>query len=722
MNTQDEKSRLQRKEIEKELAKALADRSKATSLLAELSVLQTESSQRILTTEITSHHERELVKRRIAELRATNDALETTLKNQGSEDYAQRRIQPSGSFLEDLGMDIQYVKDELRRQDNLLGEMNRFRPYCKYLPFDILRLIFQALNPRHDFLQHLLTSGPHSPWSQSIRTKKTLIMVSRSWREVALPFLYEVVSLRRVGQLVALARTLRQNAREYSHLIRRLSLSFYIPEGYRQNVERNMADILARCIYITELSFESAFTDWFPSIEPSLSSSIAKENALVAALKEAGPRINKFAYVDTESSSLNGRSLIPMQLINQFTNLVSLSLLLPPSTLTGDHSSDLDAQSQLEIPSLTLKALEDLVLLHQEADIYLNAMAKSWEMPKLKYLSFRSFSSVKREIRPDWDLYHQFFTKFGDGLRYLDFGPHEPYRSYKEAKEEIDELVEMCPNLEHLVISSDYIDGPFESPCDGETSCHIDIWVSLSTQVLKTYYLDMDYTDDKSFLSPFFSASNDGTFLSGIRFIDRGLTHIPDVPRLLFPLPSEGEDEPQTHAPLIHRMPGFSIIQTDWCLFRQNADWNKPWDGLPETLQDFMEPYSIQCPNALCRNGRCAHSSCSECWSDKTDEHLRQNGGFGSSTDNSSRSACRWVLRENPSHYSDSSWVDSQEVDDDHETPNLGWSTGNGGQDEKESPVLDEQLRLTEEDVLDIFSTQLGSNMIPDQVWYGGWL
>lgn len=522
-------------------------------------------------------------------------------------------------------------------------------------------------------------------------------MVCRSWRDAALSFLYEEITLRRVGQLFALARTLRQNPSDYHHLIRRLSFAFHIPEGYMQLVEKNAADILARCSSLTEVSFESAFTDWLPSADFARAS-IEGNNPLVASLLEAGPKITKFAFFDPEFSSFNGRSLVPVEVIKSFTHLVSLTLMSPPSIHSQSRSAHIKARSHIKISSLELMTLEDITLWYRDADIYLDAIAQSWEMPKLKSVSFRALMVMGTldDIEPDWSLYLRFFEKFGVGLRYLDFGPIELHPvDVPVSATAMLQIVQTCQSLRHLVVSLRFMEDPLVTLCNEQSTLHIDLWVGVSSRAER---LLRDYRNP-------LSDPVHGSFLPCIRLIDRGLNHIPDVPKLLPPA-----HEPQCHSPLIHRVPGFSIVQTDWCLFRQSADWKEPWDGLPETLQDFMEGYNSPSETP----SQSLTPSEPDSGENDASESLIEREVVGTSSDDSSAS---WVPPEDWSDdlYSSDYWVDPDEVDDDYEIPNLGWYTHPGqNQQERPGPVIEEPFGLTEEDILDIFAKQLGTDKVSD--------
>jgi len=65
--------------------------------------------------------------------------------------------------------------------------------------------------------------------------KKSLVLVCQQWREAVLPFLYRNVVLRRVGQVVAFARTLQSSSLVVAPLVHSVSFTLFVP-NYLRNV------------------------------------------------------------------------------------------------------------------------------------------------------------------------------------------------------------------------------------------------------------------------------------------------------------------------------------------------------------------------------------------------------------------------------------------------------------------------------------------------------
>lgn len=76
---------------------------------------------------------------------------------------------------------------------------------------EILHAIFLRTIAPSFLLEPSLRYGKKSAWCQSVRDKKSIILVCRSWCAVGTVFLYEDIALRRVGQASALLRSLEDN-------------------------------------------------------------------------------------------------------------------------------------------------------------------------------------------------------------------------------------------------------------------------------------------------------------------------------------------------------------------------------------------------------------------------------------------------------------------------------------------------------------------------------
>lgn len=499
-----------------------------------------------------------------------------------------------------------------------------------------------------------------------------------------MPLLYGEVILRRVGQLFALVRTLRENTKEYVHVIWGITLMFHIPEGYKSLIEQNLAYILTHCPNLRSLSFTSAFADWLP-----LDSTFTGEpidNPLAVALRQAGPRITKFEYFDAELSATKRLYVLPTQLIRAFSvAITSLTLLLPPSVASGSVDN-IDTRITPDIPALNLETLESLTLWHRNPDNSLLVLKNRWHMPRLRSVAFRSMLcdyDVKMET------YYKFFEKFGRGLKYLDFGPYRiSKRSPEILAKRIDKILGLCPSLQHLVGTDFCLTEEVKTITSGLLPLHIDIWLQYPINYLHEWHIEklLTFPDHRG-------------FIPNVRILDASLNYLPNLPRLLPPIPNYLDGD----SPLVHRMTGFSIVETRWCIFRQSEDWDGDWDGLPETLSEVMEPYEGPYHSDA--------SSTGSYWGSES-----RKSGTGSDVC-SHHSQCRYRLPD--SSTSSSSYFDSEEEDDADQLPYLDRRGIVGAYPPDEPPAEPENIvHLTDEDILEIFTTQLESNRIPSRDSY----
>ncbi|TFK70584.1 hypothetical protein BDN72DRAFT_838809 [Pluteus cervinus] len=123
------------------------------------------------------------------------------------------------------------------------------------LPPEILFHIFQLTITPGCFLDHSLSRGPNSEWCEDLRIRKTLLLVCKFWHLTALPILYRYVIIRRVGQLVALSRTLEDNPKRIGTVVQSIVLEGFVPQGYSKLFTQRIEVILGICPALSSLSF-----------------------------------------------------------------------------------------------------------------------------------------------------------------------------------------------------------------------------------------------------------------------------------------------------------------------------------------------------------------------------------------------------------------------------------------------------------------------------------
>ncbi|KAF8891742.1 hypothetical protein BD779DRAFT_1468673 [Infundibulicybe gibba] len=289
---------------------------------------------------------------------------------------------------------------------NVATGANKLPP--KDIPPGILKAIFLYAVAPDFLLDPSLGSGPESPWCQALRMSKSFVAVNKSWNAVGTPFLYEHIVLRRVGQVVALRRTLHESAKNLAALVKSLDVRCYVLEDYKPLFDKSMLMIFQQCNDLSSFTF-NAFSNFRSPIR------------LVPL--DTLQQLTHFSYGDT---------VRPTDIFDQLPLLSGrlTSLVLPPLLELNGVSLDISFPS---LRRLEVYATPSLAML----------LAKNWIMPGLEELIVRyrySFASM------DPDFTHV-FRAHGHSLKYLQFPP-EQWQLYQ-----LQNLDELCPNLEHLVVN-----------------------------------------------------------------------------------------------------------------------------------------------------------------------------------------------------------------------------------------------------------------------------
>ncbi|KLO08351.1 hypothetical protein SCHPADRAFT_944534 [Schizopora paradoxa] len=152
-------------------------------------------------------------------------------------------------------------------------------PNLTNLPPELLLQIFafaaNDYSPDNDFEVSITHNGL---WDTDLRTKKAIIRVCKTWRDVGLEGLYHRVSLRYIGQLCALVRTLGESAVKYDGAgyamwIRHIHLNVFVPEMW-EVFTRNVAKLLGMSSSCQSISWNTEWDSTQPCYPQSSSSNI----------------------------------------------------------------------------------------------------------------------------------------------------------------------------------------------------------------------------------------------------------------------------------------------------------------------------------------------------------------------------------------------------------------------------------------------------------------
>ncbi|KAI0789771.1 hypothetical protein C8Q75DRAFT_733560 [Abortiporus biennis] len=489
-----------------------------------------------------------------------------------------RELKATRDVVEDLTDEVADRTEDLEKNAALIRSINRLRRPNLHLHPIALRYIFEATLPSLSFLDTSPSiAGNESPWMQVNRIKKTLTLVCRSWRQASLPLMYGEIKLRRVLYLPALVRSLQLNA-DLRNLIWSITFAFDVPENFKEVAERGVAYIIRHCRNITQMSLPSSFI--IKSVRWELPQD---DGPVVNAMLSVCSNIRRLDYCDEEMIAIySGFVPYPFRLLAAFTHLVSLSLY--PSYLPTSVAEDSASLRNVEFPGLSFNRLETLQLRNKHAESYLAAIASSWNLPRLKKVIFQDVRYTEMAHNPT--VYMSFFRRFGRGIHCIYLGHQsmsglrfEERFNYRSAARCIESIIALCPSLRHFIIPSPFLSNTRilrSSLLSDKTTFHVDI---LLHQAFEYHHTEFDYL-----ISP----TNPNAFRSRMRLLDDDLRQFPDLPFLLPP-------DPQMHPnarPLVHRIYGLCIIQTSWCIFRVNPNWNGKWDGSLATLREVI-PFDL---------------------------------------------------------------------------------------------------------------------------------
>ena len=128
------------------------------------------------------------------------------------------------------------------------------------LPPEILLSIFPRAIPPHALLDTALARGNSSAWCQTLRSIKSILLVSRLWYNVAVSFLYQNICIRRFYQLDFLRATLcGTSSAHLASLVKSIAIECHVPEGNDILFIDHLQAILPRCSSLSTFAYEYVF-------------------------------------------------------------------------------------------------------------------------------------------------------------------------------------------------------------------------------------------------------------------------------------------------------------------------------------------------------------------------------------------------------------------------------------------------------------------------------
>lgn len=238
------------------------------------------------------------------------------------------------------------------------------------------------------------------------------------WYKVGLDILYAKVTIRRVGQISALLRTLAGNP-HFGTMIKSLGVNCFVPRAYSAVFKKMLECLVDLCPRLTRLDFlPQAYLHHNPSPLP---------------ISLSGVVLGKITHLQCDIS-VNFNHLAP-ELTHLSQTLVSLSICISPHETAPINVKPLLPRLQyLEIRCLGDHSLENL--------------RSMLIIPALTHLTVMCNTLVELSA---FEKILQLCIIHGSGLRYLHI--HCPH---KESEEEavsgvLQFILDCCPHLEHVV-------------------------------------------------------------------------------------------------------------------------------------------------------------------------------------------------------------------------------------------------------------------------------
>jgi hypothetical protein len=306
------------------------------------------------------------------------------------------------------------------------------------------------------------------------------------WHAVGAELLYEDVVFRRIGQIPAFIRTLDTSTWISSDLVKKITISAYVPRRYGRSCSEHLQRIFSRCCHIYKFALAS------PTVLPD-----------VVTLPIHNVHITTLEVNDT----FKYQSLLPV-LSQVCDTLLSLSFY-------PNKSGDL--HTALHFPHL--KSLV-CVTWELESAQALTVISSAWSLPSLESLTFDMGTHCGRPPI-NYTIYtqmiHTFCLTHGKRLRFLLVGPGHQFSTPR-----MQEIVDACPTLEHLVMKLDVS----ELSIAHRNIKWIDLWSYESP-----YWFKGNYPWEMTF---FYQTRDvdDAPALQGVRTLMHGLSMMLDVLRI----------------------------------------------------------------------------------------------------------------------------------------------------------------------------------------------
>jgi len=254
-------------------------------------------------------------------------------------------------------------------------------------------------------------------WCRVFRQKQAHLSVCKAWYSVGLPFLYEHIHVRFIPQLMRLLETLWNTGQDFRRFVKSISFYCIIPTSYAERFKDKLKLFFSLCPNAKAFSYLSSCP--LPSV--------TYLGVLPAHITHLcfGNNISCEALMNT------------LKIASQ--NLVSLSFVSPDRP-AGLSNLDMKSNDSIQFPDLEILSCE-----RRHGTMFLNNVAASWSMPRIKRLTLRCPYDVGREVA-------NFCQQHGAGLTFFNMVPSYICDSWKDPFTDLGDVLDLCPALEHIVI------------------------------------------------------------------------------------------------------------------------------------------------------------------------------------------------------------------------------------------------------------------------------
>lgn len=122
-------------------------------------------------------------------------------------------------------------------------------------------IFFRAAAP-YFLLDTSMAGGQNSAFCQSIRIKKAIIGVCKSWWQIGLKILYEDFVFHYIGQISPLAYTLEAHS-GLRKLVKKLTVRCFVPSECIRLFEEQLRRVVGYCPFITGTIYSPLHLSWW---------------------------------------------------------------------------------------------------------------------------------------------------------------------------------------------------------------------------------------------------------------------------------------------------------------------------------------------------------------------------------------------------------------------------------------------------------------------------